>query len=345
MKYCSMCGNQLNDNARFCIACGSKVQEEIANEKVPGKKGKVIKIKPRGKKSAREIAEIVIMVALLCVVGAYLTGLAIQKYADYQFEKFSTLINESNYSEADEINEKLNSDFFKKLIVRQKYEDLKIQLTGEEYISDAFTEFKENYLDDSYIPIEASLCYTAVDYDDVDEYYEAAYPDPDTDADADADSDTYTGAYSRLQQNLEQEEQEIADRLANAVEELYLDFGGEQREKFLEYYSENSYMYSEDGNTFYNEDANIFADIEDIVLVIEYGQSVEESSGYAIFTYNPYEDKYELFGTCDTIDRYAEDAGDIGKLGFWVSTFDDNDIYVADSNRLTEMLKNGAFSD
>lgn len=44
MKNCINCGNQLNDNAKFCIACGSKVQEKIANEKVPEKKEKVIKI-------------------------------------------------------------------------------------------------------------------------------------------------------------------------------------------------------------------------------------------------------------------------------------------------------------
>ncbi len=348
MKYCSMCGNQLNDNAKFCIACGSKVQEEMADEKMTvqnqkinkelvrcsncgnvlganmtvcpvcgakcdifeifadedffkDKRKKYFKKKmPRGKKSVREKIEIVIMLILLFVIGFNIYAFS---YTSYQTKKLNNLISLCDYDEAEKIVNRLSSDFFKSFMTddtSRMFATLNEQFLAEKYISEAYSEFKEDYLDDSYtnLPVDATFYYSASDFNN--DFGNLGSTD------------------------------NISDSLAENTVTLATIM--EQSQEYNNYIEENK--------------RNVFAEPEHIVLIIENSSCFVDNAGeyyeydeYAVFTYNSSSGRYVLIGTCDTLDE------DAGNLQAWIGVFDGSIIYNTDYDRLEIMETCGAFSE
>lgn len=57
--FCSKCGNQMPDTAKFCNKCGQAVQERDKGEE-----------KPVGKKKSKIIVRIVLVLAIMVVIAA-----------------------------------------------------------------------------------------------------------------------------------------------------------------------------------------------------------------------------------------------------------------------------------
>ena len=315
MKYCANCGNQLDDNSKFCPLCGSRQPELVKyvsndNKKIVNNMGlkeitsdKIFsddaddndnsfeKEKTNYKKSVLDIFKIVLKIAGVCVLAFFLFAIGITAYTETQFDKLQEYLEECNYDEADEILDRLSGGVFQLFMggdMLTLFIESNNQAYAEQYICEAFSEYKERYLDNSYI-LNATFYYQKKDISELE------------------DKNGQTGQNSELDAQID----EITENLEKAGS------------GYAEYMKENK--------------DNLFIEPESLVLIIEYGDYAVNTSGYLVFTYDMY-DNYILFDTCTNLD---EDAGTLQK---WLSYCLNNEIYNTDYDRLMDMADNGAFN-
>lgn len=70
--FCTNCGNQIDDNAKFCTKCGAPVSKTSSTPQPPSSKEEQSGSKPKGKRRIAVIA--VVLVCLLALAGAGIVG-------------------------------------------------------------------------------------------------------------------------------------------------------------------------------------------------------------------------------------------------------------------------------
>ena len=298
MKYCANCGNQLDDNIKFCPVCGVKcanceivIDEGLKEKTADIKKKDFIKGKSKNKKSAREKAEIIIMLVLLFVIGVGVIE----------------VINENNETDKDyaEVEEGNNYD-----VDAKEDEDKDISdVEAEQEIGEMVLVSEAAYVGEDYLISSAEYTYD-LNGNNIQISWVSAYAS--TTSSGYRYCDEYM-TYDTAGNILTSEEYEEDGELSECYEYTYYENG--ELCEIYHYLSESQYDY-----TFYNEAGQIY---EKDSYSTGWGDSL--NMDYTMYYYDEYDNLTEE--TC--IDS---DDGDIVYSYEYEYEYDENGNIIKEKN-------------
>lgn len=108
------------------------------------------------------------------MIAFFIFAMVITAYTESQLDKLAEYVEECNYDEAEEIAEKLSGGVFQLFLggdMLTSFTESNNQTYGEQYICEAFSEYKDGYLDNSYIPLDATFYYQNKDFSELEDKY------------------------------------------------------------------------------------------------------------------------------------------------------------------------------